>query len=178
MYQPQSIFVRLAMDTVMFHLEKGVYSPKPIPDKIPDELTIKACCFVSLHFVNGELRGCMGTLEIQEPNLYFEIVRNARNAAFHDPRFLPLTKREFPEIEFGLDVLSAPEPMTDLKLHDPAKYGIIVNDGKYRRAVLLPDLPDITTAEKQISIVKRKAGLEDVPNSLLYFQRFTSKRFN
>src|SRR5450759_5066475 len=41
----------------------------------------------------GELRGCIGTLEAHRA-LLIDVRENALAAAFHDPRFLPLTARE------------------------------------------------------------------------------------
>ncbi len=42
----------------------------------------------------GELRGCIGTLSPAEPSLGREIARNAYSAAFHDPRFPPVSDDE------------------------------------------------------------------------------------
>ncbi len=40
------------------------------------------------------------------------------------------------------------------------RYGVIVTRG-YRRGLLLPDLDGVDTAEEQVSIAKRKAGIRE-----------------
>jgi AMMECR1 domain-containing protein len=46
------------------------------------------------------------------------------------------------------------------------------------RGVLLPNIDTIDTVEKQLNIAKRKAGLQDIDNSLLKIYAFTSTRFH
>jgi len=82
------------------------------------------------------------------------------------------------DIEFSVDVLTVPEAIHDLDDLDPQIYGVIVTDGNYSRAVLLPSIPTIDTIEKQIDIVKRKAGLSKISNDKLTFYRFTSNRYH
>lgn len=62
--------------------------------------------FVTLTY-NGELRGCIGTLEAYEP-LDVNIARNAINAAFFDPRFPPLSREELDKIKIEISILSSP----------------------------------------------------------------------
>src|SRR5690242_18740087 len=47
-------------------------------------LTMRAPCFVSLKTLNGELRGCIGTIEAAQDTLAEEIVTNAISAATND----------------------------------------------------------------------------------------------
>ena len=56
----------------------------------------------------GELRGCIGTLEAHRP-LGLDVRENAVAAAFRDPRFMPLTRVEFDEIRVEVSVLSPSE---------------------------------------------------------------------
>ena len=56
-------------------------------------LTEPAATFVTLK-QEGELRGCIGSLERRRP-LGVDVRENAIAAAFRDPRFAPLTAREF-----------------------------------------------------------------------------------
>jgi len=105
------------------------------------------------------LRGCIGTLEPYENNLYIEIIRNAVAAAFRDSRFPPLKKHELSDINISVDVLS-----TAIEYHgeinwDTKRHGIIVKSTSGKRAILLPDIPGINTAVDQLEIVKKKAGI-------------------
>jgi len=176
MYQPKTIYTKVALETIINFL-KGI-TPQLPKDDIP-EILLKACCgcFVSLHNTDGSLRGCIGTIEPVEENLFKEISRNAIAAAFRDSRFSPLTLEEMDEVEISVDVLTVPEEINDLDDLDPQIYGVIVSDGASKRAVLLPSIPSIDSIEKQINIVKRKAGLNKVKNHQLKLYRFTSNRY-
>jgi MEMO1 family protein len=116
----------------------------------------RAACFVSLK-KRGQLRGCIGTLEPAEADLGREIARNARSAAFHDPRFAPMGEEELEELTCSVDILSPNEPCT-LDDLDPSRYGVIVLTG-CRRGVLLPDLEGVDTVENQVGIALQKAGI-------------------
>jgi AmmeMemoRadiSam system protein A len=59
---------------------------------------------------DGQLRGCIGTLEAYRP-LCIDIAGNACAAAFHDPRFSPLRPPELEALMLEISVLSPPEPL-------------------------------------------------------------------
>ena len=122
-------------------------------------LSTPAPCFVSLKTLDGELRGCIGTIESARDTLAHEIVANAISAATNDPRFEPVGVEELSTLRYSVDVLFPPEEavMTDL---DPAVFGVIVEDESgTRRGLLLPDIPGITDAAQQVEIAARKAGI-------------------
>ena len=60
--------------------------------------------FVTLT-IEGELRGCCGTLEPARP-LLLDVWRNAQASAFRDPRFPPLTAREWRRSSLEVSVLT------------------------------------------------------------------------
>jgi AMMECR1 domain-containing protein len=97
----------------------------------------------------------MGTLEPSCDDLVAETMERAVVAAFHDPRFPPLTLDELGACAIEVTVLGALE---DGEL-DPARYGIEVRDAAGRRAVLLPGIPGIATAAAQVAAARRKAGI-------------------
>jgi AMMECR1 domain-containing protein len=104
-----------------------------------------------------------------------ELIANALNAATRDPRFPPITQKELSGLRYSVDVLSPPEPAAFEEL-DPAVYGVIVEDRTgLRRGLLLPDLKGIETAEHQVEIAARKAGI--APGTPLKFSRFRVERF-
>jgi uncharacterized protein len=178
MYHPQTIYTEIALAAIFqnFKESDGVKTPVgPIPQELLDS---RRGCFVSLHKADGYLRGCIGTIEPFEQNLVEEISRNAVSAAFHDSRFKPVTPGEMDSIEVSVDVLTVPEKITDLSSLDPLIYGLIVTDETNHRGVLLPSIPTIDTIDKQIELIKRKAGLEKVSNDKLSFYRFTSNRYH
>ena len=132
----------------------------------------RAACFVSLKR-HSELRGCIGTLEPAAADLGAEIARNARSAAFHDPRFHRVRPDELPELTCSVDVLSPSEPCALVDL-DPAVHGVIVLAG-VRRGVLLPDLQGVDTVEQQVDIALQKAGIG--PGEAFTLERFTVTRY-
>lgn len=176
MYKTKSIYTELALETIKYLL-KGQDLNKIKIKELNPELAQKRACFVSIHTKDGNLRGCIGTLEPVRENLQEEIISNAVSAASRDPRFNPLSENELDEIEISVDVLSIPEKINDVKLLDAKKYGVILSDGKYRRGVLLPNLEGVDTVDYQLNIVKRKAGLENENIENLEIYRFTSQRF-
>ena len=146
---------------------------RPLPAAPGEPLYARpAACFVSLK-KDGQLRGCIGTLEPAEPHLGAEIARNARSAAFDDPRFAAVRADELAALVCSVDVLSASEPCTIGDL-DPRAYGVIVIAG-YRRGVLLPDLEGIDTAAQQVGIALQKAGIR--PDEQFSVRRFTVTRY-
>lgn len=139
-----------------------------VPHKIPAVLTQFGASFVTLK-LNGELRGCIGSVYPTKP-LILDIIDNAKNAAFQDPRFEPLTIEELEGLEISVSILSAIERIDfkderDLlsKIHP---HGVILVE-REKRAVYLPvvweQLPD---KEIFLNSLKEKAGLP--PN---YFSR-------
>jgi AmmeMemoRadiSam system protein A len=66
-------------------------------------------CFVTLTIAD-RLRGCIGSLAAVEP-LTVNIEKNAINAAFHDPRFKPLSAAEFEQAAIEISVLSEPRTL-------------------------------------------------------------------
>lgn len=138
-------------------------------------LGTRAPCFVSLKTLEGELRGCIGTIEPARDTLAQEIVANAISAAMNDPRFDPVTKDELSNLRYSVDVLFPSEPAVLADL-DPRIYGVIVEDESgSRRGLLLPAIPGVDDADQQVEIAARKAGIgKDEPIKL---SRFKVERF-
>ncbi len=88
---------------------------------------------------------------------------------------MPVIKAELPRLRYSVDVLSPPEPTRFTELN-PATYGLIVEDKKrQRRGLLLPDLEGVETAQEQLQIAARKAGINLDADVNLY--RFEVRRF-
>lgn len=177
MYLPKTIYTEIALKSIKEFLETGKTTGVE-KETIPVELFEKKACFVSLHIAkNDDLRGCIGTIEPVRENLFYEIIRNAVSSATRDSRFNSLKIDELDSIKLSVDVLSVPEKTTDLSNHNPKTHGLIISDGNYRRGVLLPNLEGIDTAEEQINIVMRKAGIYANDANLEYYT-FTVERFH
>ena len=138
-------------------------------------MSARAPCFVSLKTRDGELRGCIGTIEPAKETLAEEIIANAISAAINDPRFDPVSDDELENLSYSVDVL-LPAEETVLEELDPAVYGVIVEDEDGgRRGLLLPDIPGVESAEHQVEIAARKAGIPQGTPVKLW--RFKVERF-
>ncbi len=162
---------RHAVETYV--LEQRFYEPDSA--SLPPLLRQPSACFVSIKTFDRELRGCIGTVTPSRSVLAEEIVLNAVSAATRDPRFPPVSAAELPGLRYSVDVLDAPEPARFEDL-DPAVFGVIVEEETGpRRGLLLPDINGIETAEQQVQIAARKAGISLHQSHKLY--RFRVRRF-
>jgi len=119
-------------------------------------------CFVSLH-QQQQLRGCIGTLEGDQP-LWHTIPYFARAAAFHDPRFPPVTEDELPGLSLSISLLGELQPL-DVASRDellatliPGEDGLWLSDG-YRHATFLPCVwEQLPTAQQFVEHLLLKGG--------------------
>ena len=147
-----------------------------LPNDLPVELTARAGCFVSIKTREGDLRGCIGTIDPVKDMLAEEIITNAVNSATRDPRFPPVRVNELPNLKYSVDVLSAPEPC-DFGDLDPKIYGVVVEDEiGFRRGLLLPNLEAITSTAHQVEIASAKAGIP--PGTSVKLFRFRADRYS
>jgi AmmeMemoRadiSam system protein A len=149
----------IARDAIFQTLEKKV----PDIGNVPPELMEPRATFVTLT-LRGRLRGCIGMLEACRP-LAEDVAANAVAAAFEDPRFPPLSKKEFASLEIHISVLSPPEELTFSSEEDalrqirPGMDGLILRDGR-RRGTFLPSVWDeLPQKELFWAHLKLKAGL-------------------
>ena len=156
---------------------------EPIPvDRSANWLQLPGASFVTIK-MNGNLRGCIGTLEAYR-SLSEDVWQNACGAAFRDPRFRPLSSNELPRIDIEVSVLSQPDRIsfTDerhaLSQLRPHIDGVIFQYGN-KRSTFLPQvweqLPDAVAFMAQL---KQKAGVAaDFWSPDITLQRYTvSKR--
>ena len=164
--------VELARETVESYVrEKRTIGP---PEELGPEMQRQSGTFVSLHDRRGNLRGCIGTIEPQQPTVAQEVIQNAISAATRDPRFPPVQPEELEDLDVKVDVLTEPEPIDSQDQLDPKRYGVIVESG-WRRGLLLPDLEGVDTVEYQLEIAMRKAGIR--PGEPIKLYRFEVKRY-
>jgi AmmeMemoRadiSam system protein A len=152
----------LARRSIAHGLDRG--QPLPLdPTDYPEPLRTRLAAFVTLN-LGGELRGCIGHLEAIQA-LALDVTENAFAAAFRDPRFPPLSRREFPDLSIHISVLSPPEPMTFSSEADllaqirPGIDGLILSDGQARGTFLPSVWESLPRASDFLNHLKRKAGL-------------------
>lgn len=125
---------------------------------------------------NGDLRGCIGSL-IATRSLREDICKNAKLAAFSDPRFPPLSEDEVVEITIEVSLLSEPkellfESKDDLKSKIvPHKHGVIIKKGGYQATFLPQVWEQLPEFETFFAHLCAKAGLrgECIDNNLKVF---------
>jgi AmmeMemoRadiSam system protein A len=160
------VLIKLARHTLMENLGKQI--PATESDWLNSALS-DACfqylcgTFVTLK-INGRLRGCIGNLTATEP-LAKGIRQNAINAAFHDPRFAPLTDQELERVEIEVSILSEPQPLKYQDGEDllaklrPNVDGVIIRMGP-ASATFLPQVWDqLPKPEEFLGHLCMKAGL-------------------
>lgn len=132
-------------------------TPTPAPD--PTDATARqAGAFVSLHR-RGELRGCIGHVEADEP-LARVVARCAVAAGSSDPRFQPVTAGELPELDIELSILGPLEPVSSLEEIEVGRHGLVIEMG-WRRGLLLPQVATEWNWDREMFVAQtcHKAGL-------------------
>ncbi len=132
---------------------------------------------------DGELRGCIGSLEAHRP-LAVDLEENARAAALRDPRFPPLTAAELPRTRVEVSILSRAEPMRFKDEQDalgqlrPGVDGVILEYG-WHRATFLPQVWEQLPEPWQfMAHLKRKAGLSaDFWSDEVKLSRYTVEKY-
>lgn len=133
--------VKTAKEAISTYLENNrrITIPQDCPDELKEDLGV----FVTLN-KRSRLRGCIGYPEPVK-SLIESTIDVAIAAAFDDPRFPPLKKEEFDELEFEVTVLTQPEL---IEVTRPDEYfdeieigrdGLIIQKG-YARGLLLPQV--------------------------------------
>jgi len=164
-------------------IDHGLQHGRPLAvdlSQYPAELIASRATFVTLQR-QGQLRGCIGTLEAHRP-LVIDVAENAFAAAFRDPRFPPLRQAERVDLDLHISLLTPAEAMTFASEADlirqlqPGIDGLILSDHG-RRGTFLPSvwqtLPDAT---QFLQHLKQKAGLPPhYWSDTLQVQRYTSE---
>jgi AmmeMemoRadiSam system protein A len=129
----------------------------------PEWLDEPGATFVTLTCA-GALRGCIGSL-VAERALRADVESNALAAAFSDPRFPSLSKREYREIEVEVSLLSPMQPVTveseshALTVLRPGIDGVLLEYGR-RRGTFLPQVwEQLPEPRAFLAHLKQKAGL-------------------
>jgi len=97
----------------------------------------KRGAFVTLK-KHGQLRGCIGCIKSVKP-LYKIVGEMAVAAAFHDPRFRPVTKTELPDLEIEISVLTPLKRIRAVEEIEVGKHGIFIERG-FKSGLLLPQV--------------------------------------
>jgi AmmeMemoRadiSam system protein B/AmmeMemoRadiSam system protein A len=143
-------------------IEQKLFGAEPRSFDAP-WLTQPGASFVTLH-KNGELRGCIGSLQAVRP-LAHDVAQNALAAAFRDPRFPALTAAEWPQCEVEVSLLCTARLLRfadEADLLDqitPGEDGLIL-EAEGRKATFLPQVwQSVPDKRAFLDELIRKAGL-------------------
>ncbi len=171
-----SPLVSLSKMTVERYVKDGIITevPKKFPKKF---LTKKMGVFVTIE-KNKKLRACIGTPLPVEKNIIEEVVQNSVAAATKDYRFGEIKEEELKNLTYTVYLLHKPEPVRNISLLNPQKYGIIIKtvNPPNKDSLLLPGLKGIKTAQQQIITICRKAGINPEKEEFLIY-RFKVNKF-
>ncbi|MBR3214609.1 MAG: TIGR00296 family protein [Methanosphaera sp.] len=132
--------LKIVRENILSILNDGTYSCEY---ELPDVFNEKLGVFVTLN-KNNSLRGCIGYPEPYE-KLIDALLDVSLAAAFDDPRFNPLTKDEYPDIEVEISVLTKPQRIIVdnyeeyLSKIELGVDGLIIEKG-YNRGLFLPQV--------------------------------------
>ncbi len=128
-----------------------------------ENMRAPAAVFVTLTR-NGDLRGCIGSLQATRP-LAEAVARSAFDAALRDPRFAPVRGEELEQLDIEISVLSEMQPIEAesrealLAQLEPGVDGLLLDDRGYRATFLPQVWEKMRDADEFLDQLMLKAGL-------------------
>ncbi len=162
----KTILLREARDSIT-NAVSGLSNPSLDLTQYSELVAAPGASFVTLTIKsNGQLRGCIGTLEAYQP-LIEDVREHAIAAALDDYRFNPVRISEIAGLMIEISRLTKPEKVlydTPEALRDkirPGIDGVVIRDGM-RRATFLPQvwdqIPDFDVFMTQLCYKMGAAG--------------------
>ena len=155
--EDKAILLKAARDSIKSVLDESEVPP-PDFQKYPS-LKVRSGAFVTLT-INKNLRGCIGYI-FAELSLFETICEAAVQAAFHDPRFLPVSGEEIDQLEIEISVLSLSKKIESYDEIEIGTHGLILNH-LGRRGLLLPQVASENNFNRDrfLCAICEKAGFE------------------
>jgi AmmeMemoRadiSam system protein A len=151
---------RKSVENKLFNRKNAKESDVDLPAKFHE----RRGTFVTLT-IHGNLRGCIGHIVPQE-SLIEGIRVNAINAAFRDPRFRPMRRKEWDTVKIEVSILTEPKPLSYADANDllsklrSGTDGLIIKKG-YCQATFLPQVwEQLPKKQEFLSHLCLKAGLD------------------
>jgi len=138
----KKILLKIARTSILEVFENKTFINKNELIKEYPFLAEERATFVTLK-INNSLRGCIGSI-LPRMSLLDDVIYNAKQAAFNDPRFNPLTLEEFEKIKIEISILTIPQKLEyedkeDLKRKITKNDGVILAIGD-KQATFLPSV--------------------------------------
>jgi len=161
-----SLYLQIAREAIKARFDDLTIDKNGLLQQFP-EMRMKQATFVTLT-LHGQLRGCIGSL-IAHRQLLDDLISNAQSAAFHDPRFAPLTPSEFTAIKIEISLLSEPKLVSyadkaELQLLiRTGEDGVILRLGNYQATFLPQVWEELNDFDTFFAHLGMKAGLGSDP---------------
>ncbi len=158
----KSLLVKIARKSIEDTLNKNkneFLDSQELLSELTDNLKMNAGVFVTLKTGGEQLRGCIGNFVSNIP-IYKNVYKMAKEAAFGDPRFIPLNGAELKKIKIEISVLSQLERINDTENIEIGKHGLYLIKGPCH-GVLLPQVATECNMDRKgfLEAVSMKAGL-------------------
>jgi len=152
----QEEILKLARNTIEQYVTKSI-----IPRFKSDDPAFNQTggAFVTIHN-HGQLRGCIGTIESNEP-IHKTVEEMAIESATQDPRFEPVNEDELKDIDVEVSILSPKRKVSGIDEIELGRHGVIVKKG-FAAGVFLPQVAGETGWSKKEfmeHLCEGKAGL-------------------
>lgn len=118
-------------------IESVLFGKQGETAQIPERLKEKGGAFVTIK-KKGDLRGCIGYIHAVLP-VWESVKEAAIQAAFHDPRFHPVDRKEWKDIDIEISVLTPMKKIKDTEEIEVGKHGLYIEKG-YNSGLLLPQV--------------------------------------
>ncbi|MDC7245897.1 MAG: AmmeMemoRadiSam system protein A [Sphaerochaetaceae bacterium] len=136
------LLLTIAHQSICETLEKKTpYTYMQVKEDPPEEVIHPQGVFVTLktkHKDYTSLRGCIGNIEGNRP-IYENVYQLAKESAFKDPRFPPLTMKELPSICIQISILSKLKPISSMDEVILGTHGVVY-EYRLHRALFLPEV--------------------------------------
>ena len=148
--------LEIARQTIAAAFEGRKHEPNA--GTIDPVLREPAGAFVTLT-EHEELRGCIGSIVPTAP-LYQAVAASAYNAAFRDPRFLPVTRSELDHLKIEISVMGPIVDVEKVEEIEVGRDGLIISRGP-NAGLLLPQVATEYGWDRQTFLSQTcvKAGL-------------------
>ena len=141
----------------------GLARPEPLPaGPWPEALSAPGATFTTLT-LDGELRGCRGSIEPRRP-LVEDVWHNAWASAFDDPRFPPVAHDAILRLGISISVLSPLEPIPAsseaavIGALEPGVDGLVLSRGSARATFLPAVWQQLPAPRDFVRQLRHKAG--------------------
>ncbi len=149
---------KLLKELARTSIEEVLFGKERKPVDVPESLKKKMGAFVCLK-TRGDLKGCIGYIRGQKP-LDETVKQMAVEAAFHDPRFVPLDADEWADTDIEISVLTPMKRITDVEEIQVGVSGIYIERGT-DSGLLLPQVASENGWDRRLFLeyTCMKAGL-------------------